>query len=98
MTHRMRVQCPGRRPSLNALTEELWGAHANIDSDGDSASPDDDLWTELTLENRHLPDSRIDVDPVATDPLILEVRGKHRELLERVARLLVQRSGGRLLA
>lgn len=97
MTYRIQIQCRGPRPSLNALSEMLWGPGADTDSDGDSVSGDDGQWTELTLENRSLPGSRIDVDPVSAEPLVLELRGEDGELLERVAKFMVDTSNGRIV-
>lgn len=92
------VQCEGPRPSLNVIVIELWGQGANVDSDGNSNSPDDQFWTELTLENRAILGSRIDVDPVSERPLVLKVQADTEELRNRLVALLVRSSGGYVLA
>jgi hypothetical protein len=92
------VRCDGPRPSLNVIVAELWGRDADVDSDGNSNSPDDQLWTELTLENRAISGSRIDVDPVSELPLVLKVQADNEELRNRLVALLVRLSGGSVLA
>lgn len=40
---------PVVRAPYYQMAKHLWGPDANTDSDGDSASPDDGQWTELSL-------------------------------------------------
>ena len=63
------------RPKYYLVAEHLWGNTNEIDSDGDSKTPDDKNWTELTLINRSNQNQRIDIDPVHTNPLILKIVG-----------------------
>jgi len=93
----VRVECRGRRPSLNELVRMLWGSGADVDSDGNATSPDDQNWTELTVENRQIRRSRVDVDPVSEQPLVLEVRADNEDLAHQVARLIAEFSGGSVL-
>jgi hypothetical protein len=95
---RIRVRCGRDLPSLNAVVEHLWGAEANVDSDGDSCDPDDRRWTELSLELRSSPGLRVDVDPIELQPLVLEVRSTHEPLARKLATYLAKESGGSLIA
>ena len=72
------------RPEYYAVAEYLWGKGVNIDSDGNSKTPSDKTWTELTIINRASPEQRIDIDPVQFEPLILKIEGRE-ELVEKVA-------------
>lgn len=40
---------PRDRPPYGRVADHLWGSKANIDSDGNSRTPDDTQWTELSL-------------------------------------------------
>src|SRR5688572_13636966 len=44
--HAVQIKAPGPRPEFYRIAEHLWGAGCNVDSDGDSCSPDDHDWTE----------------------------------------------------
>lgn len=72
------------RPIFYSLAEHLWGTGVDIDSDGNSITPDDTNWTELTIINRSNPEQRIDIDPVQIKPLILKIEGKEG-LVEKAA-------------
>lgn len=50
----------GPLPACYLVAEHLWGPGCNIDSDGDSKTPDDRHWTELTLTLRTEPGLRVD--------------------------------------
>jgi hypothetical protein len=91
------VRCEGPRPEVTALAAELWGADVDFDSDGNCAFPSDTNWTELTLENRGFANSRVDIDPVSEDPLILSIRSTNPELERRTAELLVRWTAGRIV-
>lgn len=80
-----------------AIVEHLWGTGASVDSDGDSRSPDDRRWTELSLELRSSPGLRVDIDPVEHQPLVLEVRSCHESLARELAKFLAKESGGSLI-
>lgn len=82
--HIIHVSAVGRRPPYGKVAEYLWGAGCNIDSDGNSRTPDDEEWTELTLSHRDGP-GRVDVDPLVDDPLILAIKSEDRALAEKVA-------------
>jgi hypothetical protein len=89
---------PGPRPPYHALAEHLWGAGCNVDSDGDSDTPDSSDWTELTLILRSgLEDGpRIDVDPVEGPSLTLAITSDDEALAARVAEFLIEQAGGTL--
>jgi len=79
------VRVHGKRPPFSCLAYFLWGSKADFDSDGNSSTPTDSTWTELTLKNRASPDERIDIDLVSDDPLILEIKGSSAVLAVRAA-------------
>lgn len=91
------LRVPGPRPAYYLVAHHLWGAGCNIDSDGNSATPEDTNWTELSLFLRGAPLSeQIQIDPVSELPLILKIRSPSEELCERVAKYLISTSGGAL--
>ena len=67
----IRVQVNGPRPPFGEVAKYLWGTDVDFHSDGDSASPDDPDWTELTIERRDGPAERVD------DRARLSLRGSH---------------------
>lgn len=87
---------PGPRPPFLTLAEHLWGPGCNIDSDGDSRSPADTMWTEFTAILRPDREIRVDIDPVSLQPLVLCIRASSMELAEKAALFLVHSSGGTL--
>lgn len=94
MDYSLHVVAPGPRPPFFHVAELLWGAGCNIDSDGDSDTPDDRHWTELTIVLRSDPGQRVDIDPISNDPLILAVRSSHQSLCEQAAEFIAAVSGG----
>jgi len=94
---RIKVQCGRELPSLNAVVGHLWGAGANVDSDGDCSDPDGRVWTELSLELRSSPGLRVDVDPIELQPFVLEVRSTDGSLAGELAIYLAKESGGSVL-
>lgn len=90
---------PGPRPPFRELAEYLFGADANVDTDGNSAQPGDTMWTELTVALRSDWESvRVYVDPVSEQPLVLLIRSPKVELLQRAAAFLQLRCGGGIAA
>ncbi len=85
---------PGPRPHYCRVAEHLWGAGCNIDSDGNSQTPEDTQWTELTIELRGGDGQRVDIDPVSTEPLVLQVRSSSLRLAEEVAKFIADHAGG----
>jgi hypothetical protein len=95
--HSFLLSSPGNRPPYYALAEHIWGAGCDIDSDGNSSSPDATNWTELTMSLRPRGDERIDIDPLsATEPLVLSIRSEKAELAHRAAIFLRDATGGHL--
>ncbi|OBZ92036.1 hypothetical protein ADU59_28995 [Pararhizobium polonicum] len=91
------LSSPGDRPAYHALAEHLWGIGCDIDSDGNSSSPDATDWTELTIILRANTDKRIDIDSVSsTGPLVLSIRSDDAELAYRAALYLCDVAGGEL--
>ncbi|MFL1386167.1 aspartate/glutamate racemase family protein [Pseudomonas tritici] len=80
-------------PDFRSIAEHVWGAGCNIDSDGDCSTPEDRHWTELTLILRSCPSERIDIDPVSTAPLTLEIRASNADLCQRAADFILSVSG-----
>lgn len=96
--HELYLIDPGPRPPFYELAQELW-EHRDYDSEGDSRTPDDPNWTELTISLR--PDclERVDVDPVdAGDRVVLRITSDSEDILRRAADFLLGRSGGSLSA
>lgn len=91
--YRFNVVQPGPRPPYYRLAEHFWGAGCNIDSDGNSETPDDTQWTELTVELRATGE-RIDVDPISLRPLVLQVRSSSMKLAREAAKYLADYCGG----
>jgi hypothetical protein len=79
------------------VAEHLWGPGVDFDSDGNSATPDDPSWTELTVMLRKTPEERVDVDLASEAPLVLKVVSESRELALRTATFLTETTGGRLV-
>lgn len=84
---------PGPRPPFGRVAEKLWGT-ADFDSDGNSRSPSDTSWTELTIELRPECAQRVDVDCVSKEPLVLKVVSSSPVLAERAARYLAVSTQG----
>jgi|SRR5687767_8056017 hypothetical protein len=97
MTQRyeVRIARPGPRPAFYCVAEHLWGKECDVDSDGNSESPDDTNWTELDL---HLRGSGLYVDvlPLSFEPLVLVVGSSDEALCWKAARFLALHSGGEL--
>jgi hypothetical protein len=88
---------PRDRPSYGWVADNLWGPEANVDSDGNSRTPDDTRWTELYLILRDDADeAQIHIDPVATSPLTLRIRSPDAGLAERTARFLSEQTKGNI--
>ncbi|OZB57934.1 MAG: hypothetical protein B7X39_20365 [Lysobacterales bacterium 14-68-21] len=95
--HIVHVKAPGIRPPYYLVAELLWGAGCDFDSDGNSHTPEDGEWTELSLVLRSDVGQRVDIDPVSTEPLVLGVRSTHESLASQAARFLALHTGGALV-
>lgn len=88
---------PGPRPPFRLVSEHLWGADADVDSDGNSAQADSTDWTELTLTLRPAYRERIDIDPVEGGvKLALRIKSNNQSLARQAADFLLAHCGGRL--
>ena len=86
---------PGPRPPYYLVAEHLWGPGCDVDSDGDSDTPEDSKWVELSLFLRGATKAdQVHIDPVSEDPLVLAVRSPSQSLCERVVTFLLAISGG----
>lgn len=96
--HSFYLISPGPRRPYYSVAEHLWGAGCNIDSDGDSDTPDSSDWTELTLILRSgLEDGpRVDVVPLDGPLPILWIRSDEEALAGRAAAFLLEKAGGTL--
>ena len=88
------IKHPGPRPAYYLVAEHLWGRGCNIDSDGNSHTPEDTLWTELTLSLRDKSSERIDINPLSIEPLVLAVSSSQESLGWQAAQFIVNCSGG----
>lgn len=86
---------PGPRPPFAEVAHHLWGG-VDFDSDGNSETPADVNWTELTLIRRPNHDERVDIDPVSEDPLVLKISSATPGLARRAADFLTRSCGGSL--
>ena len=87
-THVVRIRATTSRPAFWKLAEHLWGTGCDIDSDGDSRTPDDEEWPELTLSLRGKPDQHVTVDPLPEEPSTLAVRSTDPGLAKKAAAYL----------
>lgn len=71
----------GPMPPFYRIADALWGEGADIDSDGDSDTPESTDWRELTLILRPSDELRIDIDPVREDRDLVEITSESPELL-----------------
>jgi hypothetical protein len=86
---------PRNRPPYARVANHLWGSKANFDSDGNSRTPDDTQWTELSLILRGSEgESEIHIDPVAVSPLALKIRSLNAGLAEQTAIFLSDQTAG----
>lgn len=78
----------GQMPPYYRVACALWGEDTNIDSDGDSSTPESTDWRELTLIRRPDYDLRIDIDPTPEDRDTVELRSESTELLDQALAFL----------
>lgn len=89
---RYRIINPRPRPPYYRLGDYLFG----IDSDGNSGSPEDTTWIELSVSLRDSKSPYVNIYPVSYDPLVLEVSCFSSELAKKAAENLVKIAGGEL--
>ena len=64
------IKDSGPRSPYQRYVSYLWGEDSDCDTDGNSSSPSDREWTELTIINRKNNTGRVDVDSEQNSPLI----------------------------
>ena len=87
---RINIRVVGPRPPFYQVAEYLWGRHVDIDSDGNSVTPNDPNWTELTIICRSDNDARVDIDLIDKESSILIIKSESRECAEKVRDFLIQ--------
>jgi hypothetical protein len=92
--HAIQIRAPGPRPEFYLIAEHLWGIGCEIDSDGNSLTPEDREWTELTISLRSSHEDRVDIDQLSVDPLVLVVHSVKAELCKRTVDFIISVSGG----
>jgi hypothetical protein len=91
------VEVSGPRPLFPAVIDHLWGAGTDVDSDGNSRTPDDREWTELYVAKRPECSEVVDVSPASESPLVLAVASDSMDLAERAAKFIANHTNGRLV-
>lgn len=85
---KIEIQLIGALPPYFLISDYLWGEGAKIDSDGNSVTPQDINWTELTLILRSDKEKRIDIDPVEGKPDVLILKSADEKLAHSVVSYL----------
>ena len=90
IVNEVNIQIIGKLPAYYDIAEYLWGKNVDIDSDGNSESPEDNDWSELTLILRSDENQRIDIDQIEGNSKQLILRATTNELLSSVLKFLKQ--------
>ena len=90
------VQTELPRPPFAIIAYFLWGNDVDFDSDGNSETPSDTTWKELTLINREGKNERLDIDPISQSPLILRVASEDPALATKAAYFLGVTTDGKI--
>ena len=85
---KIEMQLIGALPPCFLISDYLWGEGANIDSDGNSVTPQDTNWTELTLILRANEKKRIEIDPIEGKTGFLIVKSTDEKLAHSVVNYL----------
>ena len=75
-----KIEVIGKMPPFYQIAETLWGKGVDVDSDGNSNTPQSTDWNELTLILRSDTDQRIDIDPLDNNENYLLLRASNKEL------------------
>ncbi len=89
--HRAFARVVGQMPPFGQVAHALWGDDADVDSDGDSETPESTNWRELTLILRPEYALRIDIVPTKDNRDIIELRSDSADLLNRTLAFLEKR-------
>ncbi|MBB4080806.1 hypothetical protein GGR28_003441 [Lewinella aquimaris] len=84
------------RPDFRLLITWLWNDNENVDSDGNADNPASTEWTELNIRHREDSSLNFDIQPLQTNPLILEIKSTSTEMLYKVAYFMLDRTDGEL--
>ena len=95
---RLLVEVSGPRPPAGAVIDHIWGRGVDVDSDGDSRSPEDREWTDLWVAKRPECTEIVSVLPDSESPLVLAVESDSIELAQRVAVFIAQEANGRIVS
>jgi hypothetical protein len=85
---KLKLRKIGPMPPYYDIAEYIWGKDVNIDSDGDSYSPDSTDWTELTLILRSDTSQRVDIDPSPSDSDLLVLEASYQHLTDKAVTFL----------
>jgi hypothetical protein len=90
------LHSPGPRPPFGRVVDHAFGPDANVDTDGNSSTPNARDWTELyiALRPNHL--HVVDICPTDANETSLCIEATSTHLAERVAEFLLAHSGGEL--
>lgn len=84
------------RPPFPDVAAAIWGADVDVDTDGDSSSPQDTHWTELFCSRRDQSGVQFDVSVAAERPLTLKIEASDEITATRVARFLAEHMGSQV--
>jgi hypothetical protein len=100
MSYRFRllVEVTGPRPPYGAVIDHIWGSGVDVDSDGDSRSPEDREWTDLWVAKRPECTEIVSVMPESESPLVLAVESDSIELAQGAAAFIAQEANGRIVS
>jgi len=82
------------RPDFRVIGDFIWGEHHSIDSDGDSYNPATRKWTELYIGSREIENEYIEIIPLTTEPLILQIQSPNPETAIQVTLFLSEETKG----
>ena len=84
----MKAKVVGNMPPYYAVAEAIWGRGVDVDSDGDSSTPDATDWRELTFILRPDYEERLDIDPTSEDPDVVVIQATSQDILDRTFKFL----------
>src|SRR5262245_790280 len=94
--HRFFLISPGPRPPFGEVIDHVYGPTANLDTEGDSATPKSIDWTWLWIALRPAMKPLVEVFPWQDDATVLCVSSEDEMLARKTADYLHQRCGGTL--
>jgi len=85
-----------RRPDFRLLMTWLWSDSENIESDGNYRNPPSKEWTGPYIRHRRDNNFYFESNPVADDPLVLEIKSTNKLMLNKVGYFMQERTDGEL--